>query len=190
VGGELSRTIGPLVVLGAISIWSFEGVYRLVPLGVLTSLLLHWALREVPGEVRAPESPSGNGRAAAMLRAEWPFFTALFGILVCKSCVASVVAAFLPVYLTEQGMGLWLAGGALSLLQAAALAGVCITGSLSDRIGCIRMLIALTLATPLIMLLFVFSSGWMLSVALVLLVVVLSFDILAAGIRIKTRQRK
>jgi MFS transporter, FSR family, fosmidomycin resistance protein len=169
VGGELSRTIGPLVVLGAVSIWSLEGLYRLVPLGVLTSLLLHWALREVPGAVRSPARSSGNGRAAALLRADWPFWAALFGILVCKSCVASVVAAFLPVYLTAQGTSLWLSGGALSLLQAAALAGVCITGWLSDRIGCTRMLAVLTLATPLIMLLFVFAHGWLLSAALVLL---------------------
>jgi len=169
VGGELSRTIGPLVVLGAVSIWSLEGMYRLFPLGVLTSLLLHWALREVPGSAPAPARPTGNGRTREMLRAEWRFFTALFGILVCKSCVASVVAAFLTVYLTAQGTGLWLAGGALSLLQGAALAGVCITGWLSDRIGCTAILIGLTLASPLLMLLFVFSGVWLLPAALVLL---------------------
>lgn len=169
VGGELSRTIGPLVVLGAVSIWSLEGLYRLVPLGVLTSLLLHWALREVPGDAPRAARPAGNGRTRELLRRERRLFAILFGMLVCKSCVASVVAAFLPVYLTAQGTSLWIAGGALSLLQGSALAGVCITGSLSDRIGCSAMLVALASATPLLMLLFVFSGGWLMAAALVLL---------------------
>jgi len=169
VGGELSRAVGPLVVLGAISLWSFEGIYRLIPLGVATSLLLHWALREVPGAVTGPERSSVNGGTRAMLRAEWRFFSALFGILLCKSCAASVVAAFLPVYLTAQGTSLWLSGAALSLLQAAALAGVCITGALSDRIGCTVMMVVLTVATPFFMLLFVFAGGWLLPAALALL---------------------
>jgi FSR family fosmidomycin resistance protein-like MFS transporter len=119
--------------------------------------------------VHTSAGPAGRGRIAEVFRKEWPLFLALFGMLVCKSFSASVVAAFLPVYLTDQGASLWLAGAALSLLQTAAIAGVFMSGTLSDKIGCKRMLLVLNIATPLSMLLFVVSSGWALAAALVLL---------------------
>ncbi len=169
VGGELSRTIGPLVVLCAVSWWTLEGMYRLIPIGVGASLLLHWAFQDSPAPVGHDRRSGDRGHIAEAFRRERLFFTALFGILLCKSFSASVVAAFLPVYLTAQGKSLWLAGGALSLLQAAAIAGAFIAGTLSDRIGCKNMLLCLTIATPAAMLLFIVSSGWLLIPALVLL---------------------
>jgi len=168
VGGELSRTIGPLVVLCAVSWWTLAGLYRLIPLGVGTSLFLHWAFQDLPA-VHTTGRPVGRGRIAEVFYRERPLFLGLFGILICKSFSASVVAAFLPVYMTAQGASLWLAGSALALLQAAAIAGVFMTGTLSDKIGCKHMLTILTIATPVSMLLFIFSSGWLLVAALVLL---------------------
>lgn len=169
IGGELSRTIGPMVVLCAVSWWTLEGLYRLVPLGVGASVVLHWAFQDSPAVNGPSVRPADRGRIADALCSERPFFIALFGILMCKSFSASVVAAFLPVYLTAQGKSLWLAGSALSLLQASAIAGVFIAGTLSDKIGCKNMLLMLTLATPAGMLLFICSSGWLLIPALVLL---------------------
>jgi FSR family fosmidomycin resistance protein-like MFS transporter len=168
VGGELSRTIGPLVVLCAVSWWTFAGIYRLIPLAVGVSLFLHWSFQNLPS-LHTTGDTARTGRIAEVLRGQWPLFVGLFGMLVCKSFSASVVAAFLPVYLTAQGAGLWIAGSALSLLQAAAIAGVFMSGTLSDKIGCKPLLMALNIATPLCMLLFIFSSGWLLAVALVLL---------------------
>jgi FSR family fosmidomycin resistance protein-like MFS transporter len=169
VGGELSRTIGPLVLLSAVSWWTLEGIYRLIPLGVGMSLLLHRTFRNLP-PVRSPNQRfTDSDRIKDAFCSAKPFFISVFGILLCKSFSASVVAAFLPVYLTAQGKSLWFAGGALSLLQGAALAGVFITGTLSDKIGCNHMLLFLTAATPLAMLLFICSSGWLLIVSLVLL---------------------
>jgi len=168
VGGELSRTIGPLVVLCAVSWWTLAGLYRLIPLGVGMSLFLHWAFQDLPA-VHTPGRSAARGRIVEVFCRERSLFLALLGILVCKSFSASVVATFLPVYLTAQGASLWLAGSALALLQAAAIAGVFMTGTLSDKIGCKYMLIGLTIATPVSMLLFIYSSGWLLVVALVLL---------------------
>ena len=33
VGGELARTLGPIIILGAVSWWGLEGTYRLIPFG-------------------------------------------------------------------------------------------------------------------------------------------------------------
>jgi len=169
VGGELSRTIGPLVVLGAISWWTLEGIYRLIPLGVLMSLVLHGAFKDFP-QVRSQACQfTERARITEVFCSAKTFFISVFGVLLCKSFSASVVAAFLPVYLTQQGKSLWVAGTALSLLQGSAIAGVFITGTLSDKIGCSNMLLVLTAATPVAMLLFICSSGWLLLVSLVLL---------------------
>ena len=40
LGGELARTLGPLIILAAISLWGFEYTYKLIPLSVGTSILL------------------------------------------------------------------------------------------------------------------------------------------------------
>lgn len=46
-GGELARTIGPVTVLGAISLWGFEGTYRLIPLGLIASGILFFKFKDV-----------------------------------------------------------------------------------------------------------------------------------------------
>ena len=78
----------------------------------------------------------------------------LLGILLIKSFTASVVSAFLPTYLSFKGYSLWMAGGALSILQAAAIIGVLLTGTISDMIGRKRLLIIVSFCSPLSMLLF------------------------------------
>ena len=41
-------TMGPLVALCAVSWWTLAGMYRLIPVGVGASLLLHWAFQDSP----------------------------------------------------------------------------------------------------------------------------------------------
>lgn len=45
VGGELARTVGPLLVIGAVSWWGLEQTYRLIPIGLAASLVLFVKLR-------------------------------------------------------------------------------------------------------------------------------------------------
>ena len=46
LGGELARTLGPLIILAAISLWGFEHTYKLIPLSVGTSILLWFKLKD------------------------------------------------------------------------------------------------------------------------------------------------
>jgi FSR family fosmidomycin resistance protein-like MFS transporter len=46
--GELSRTVGPLLAVWAVSFWTLEGMWRLAILGWAASVLLYWRLRNVP----------------------------------------------------------------------------------------------------------------------------------------------
>ncbi len=168
IGGELSRTIGPIVVLGAVSLWTINGIYRLIPLGLLTSFFLFWVLKDIP-QRNIPKHRNVSGSILNTFSSARVLFISMSGILLCKSLTASVLTAFLPTYLTARGESLWFSGGSLSILQAAAIAGVFISGTLSDKIGCKKMLILLTASTPFLMLLFIYSSGWLFIVSLLLL---------------------
>lgn len=161
IGGELSRTIGPLLVLWAVSIWGLSGIYHLIPIGILASFFLYRVLRDVPSSRSSQRRRKLNSSITKTLLHKKLLFISIAGILLCKCFSASVLGAFLPVYLIDRGESLWFAGMALSLLQAFAIAGVFITGNLSDKIGCAKLLIILTLAAPLTMLLCVYSHGWL-----------------------------
>ena len=124
IGGELSRTLGPLVVLGAVSIWTLNGIYRLIPLGVLASFFLHWALRDVPSSRSSKKPYRISGSIVKTFACQKQLFVSIAGILLCKSFAASILGAYLPTYLTAKGESLWFAGGALSLVQAFAIIGV------------------------------------------------------------------
>ncbi len=169
IGGELSRTVGPIVVLAAVSVWSLDGLYRLIPFGLAASVFLYVSLggfqpHEIKGKSKA------RGRVIDTFRSARFLFAALFGILLCKSFSASVLAAYLPTYLKmHTGKSLWVSGSALALLQGAGMAGVFLSGTLSDKLGCERILLILTCSAPAGMLLFVFTTGWATVFCLVLL---------------------
>lgn len=168
IGGELSRSVGPIVVLGAVSLWTINGIYRLIPIGLIMSFLLFWIFRELPNKTPA-HGHKISGSILNTFNHARILFVSMFGILLSKSLTASVLTAFLPTYLTAKGESLWFSGGALSLLQASAVGGVFISGTLSDKIGCRKMLLFLTASTPFLMLLFIYSSGWFFIVSLLLL---------------------
>ena len=52
VGGELARSVGPLIITAAVSWWGFEGSYKIMPLGILASALLYYKLRNLKNIVR------------------------------------------------------------------------------------------------------------------------------------------
>jgi len=156
IGGELSRTIGPIIIIGAISLWGITGVYRLIPFGIIMSLILLLKLKDdvVPQDstkrlylIRSFVDTMKHGKM---------IFISISGLLLTKSFTASIIATFLPTYLSTKGHGLWMAGGALSILQAAAIIGVLLTGTISDKVGRKRLLIIISMGAPLSMLLFLF----------------------------------
>ena len=167
IGGELSRTIGPIIVLAAVSAWSIEGIYKLIPIGVCMSIIFYFLLRnESLGSDNVKHGISES--IAQTLLSEKKLYVSITGILLTKSLTATVLAAFLPTYMMAQGESLWFAGGSLSIVQAAAIAGVLCSGTLSDRIGCRRMIGILTLLAPVSMLFFVYSKGVFVIVSLCL----------------------
>jgi len=134
VGGELARTLGPLLVIAAVSLWSLEEIYRLIPLGIAASLILYIKLKDLDGK-RTVRKPKEKGDTRKLLRRYWPFFGIITGFLCFQAAMKSALTLYLPVYLTGQGESLWYAGISLSVLQFFGVIGTFCAGSISDKIG-------------------------------------------------------
>lgn len=158
VGGELARTLGPMLVISAVSWWSLEEIYRLIPLGLLASFTLFLKLRNYQGPQRVTKAKE-RGDTRRLMRRHGAFFLFLAGFILFQSAAKSALTLYLPVYLTGQGASLWYAGISLSVLQFFGVVGTFFGGNLSDRIGRRKTLFFSSIATVVMMLLFVWTNS-------------------------------
>jgi len=157
LGGELARTLGPLIILGAVSLWGMEGTYRLVPFGLVASGFFYYMLRDVSIERETVEKKEdGAGKVLVDLI---PFFVSITGIFLCRAAMKSALTIYLPTYLTSKGASLWVAGISLSVLQFSGAAGTVLAGTISDRIGRKKTLLIISAVNPFLMYLFVALDG-------------------------------
>jgi FSR family fosmidomycin resistance protein-like MFS transporter len=157
VGGELGRTLGPILLVSALAAVGMAGLPWLAVGGVGASVLLAVGMRGM-----APEPPSKERSADASR--EWRtmrrFFLPLSGVVVSRATMMAAFTTFLPVFLHEEGVSLWWAGAALFVLEAAGVVGALTGGSASDVLGRKKVLAASLLVTPVLMVGFVFAAGW------------------------------
>jgi FSR family fosmidomycin resistance protein-like MFS transporter len=157
VGGELGRTLGPIVIVSAVGILTLRGTPWLMIGGWLTSVFLILRLRHVPG--RPHDSDQGLPWRSA-LRKMRPLLLPLASILAVRSFMSAAITIYLPIFLSEEGFNPWLAGAALSILEAAGVVGALFGGSLSDRLGRRVILLLSMLVSPILLFLFIWFSGW------------------------------
>lgn len=158
VGGELARTLGPLLVTAAVSMWSLEEIYRLMPLGIIASVILYIKLKDF--DVNRPVAkPKDKGDTKRLLKLYWPFFTVLGAFILFQAGMKSALTLYLPVYLTNQGASLWFAGISLSVLQFFGVVGTLLAGNVSDKIGRKSTLIIASFGSIIAMSLFIFTQS-------------------------------
>jgi len=134
VGGESARTLGPLIVTAAVSLWGLEGIYKLMPLGLLSSVVLYIKLKDFDTN-RPLSKPKEKGDTKKLLKTYKPFFFVIGGFLLFQSALKSALTLYLPVYLVGQGESLWYASISISVLQFFGIMGTFISGNISDKIG-------------------------------------------------------
>ncbi|NIS83248.1 MAG: MFS transporter [Anaerolineales bacterium] len=157
VGGELGRTVGPLILVSAIGVLTLGGMPWLMIGGWTASVYVFIRLRGVSG--RPPPSALELPWRAALSQMK-PLMLPLAAILVSRSFVSASLTTYLPVFLSEEGADLFLAGASLSLLEGAGVVGALLGGSLSDRLGRRSILATSMVITPLLMFLFLAVGGW------------------------------
>ena len=168
-GGELARTLGPLLVVGAVSWWGLEGTWRLIPYGLVASLLIFLNLRTIDkSRIRTFVIPEKLPLTES-IRNFTPFFSQIFPIIFFRGFSKTALTLFLPSYMVDTGYSLKTAAAALAVLELAGAAGALLAGTFSDRIGRKQVLLIIMLASPFLMYLFTLSSGLSLWVLLILI---------------------
>jgi len=154
VGGELARTVGPIIITAAVSWWGLEGSYKLIPIGLISSVILYIKLKDFDTN-RSVQKPKEKGDAKKLLKQYKLFFYTLGGFLVFQAGLKGALTLYLPVYLVNQGASLWYAGISLSLLQGFGVLGAMFSGNISDKIGRGTALLISSVGTILSMTVFV-----------------------------------
>ena len=156
-GGELARTIGPLVAVAGISLLGLEGFYPVMIFGLISTGWLYLKLRDVPvNDVHTKRNLSALQTWRQLRYILWP----LSAILVSRGFMHASLTAFLPTYINLETGNLWLAGMALTLFEFAGVAGVLTAGSMSDLFGRRKTLLVSLIGAPLCLFVFTLTGGW------------------------------
>ena len=168
LGGEIARTTGPLIILGAVSIWGLEGTYKLIPFALLATIILFYKLKNIDIKRPSKEEKKGFNVKNTLINI-LPIFSLIAGITFFRSAMKAVLTTFLPTYLTlGQDESLWIGGISLAILELAGAAGTLIGGSISDKIGRKTTLIISAIVTPVLLFVFVYQSGFVMFLILIL----------------------
>jgi FSR family fosmidomycin resistance protein-like MFS transporter len=154
-GGESARTIGPLVAVGAVSVFGLEGFYPIMIFGILASIWLHLRFRDVPVHTNNSVRASLLSTCYEMRHILLP----LTAILIARGFMHASLTTFLPTFIKQETGNIWLAGFALTALEGIGVVAVLSSGTLSDYIGRRRILFIALLGAPIGLFLFVLTSG-------------------------------
>jgi FSR family fosmidomycin resistance protein-like MFS transporter len=158
VGGELARTIGPLLITAGVSLWGLEGTWRLIPFGLIASLILYYKLKDFkftqPNFTKKPE----KGDALSEFKHFLPLFSVMSGFMLFQSSMKMATTLYLAVYMTQHGFSIWYASIAISVLQFFGVIGTFLSGTLSDKFGRQKVLMFMSSGAAISMVLFLCSS--------------------------------
>ncbi|MFC2097887.1 MFS transporter [Bacteroidota bacterium] len=157
-GGELARSVGPLIIIAAVSLWGLEGTWRVMPMGLATSVVLFYRLKDIKISDELKKNKQYKQYKDTFTQF-LPMFTWISGFTFFRGAMKSVLALYLPVFLENEGHSLWFAGGSLSVLMLAGAIGTLFSGTISDKLGRSRTLLIICLSTPVFMFLFLISDG-------------------------------
>lgn len=156
VGGETGRTLGPIVVVSALAIMSLRSLAFLAIAGILTSVILHFLLRNATLHAEEADNTVPWREAISSMRGLMLVLAALTAL---RSMMMMSVTIFLPLYLTQEGTSIWLAGAALSIVEAAGIAGAIGGGWVSDHVGRRAVLLFGFVTAPIALLAFITAEG-------------------------------
>jgi FSR family fosmidomycin resistance protein-like MFS transporter len=164
-GGELARTIGPLVITGAIALFTLEGSFVVMTVGIAASIILYFTLDTSATDARRHDAPSVDIRP--ILRARRRPIGGLLAYSILTGIATTPFHFFLVKFLVEKGYSDWYGGFALSTLFASGIVGGLVGGNLSDHIGRRALLVICTAATPPLIYIYLWlenGSWWVLAV--------------------------
>lgn len=157
VGGELARTLGPILITSAVSWWGLEGSYKLMPIGIISSILLYIRFRNFNTHIKAKKLEKGDVKIVLKKHKNLFYFLASF--ILFNAALKSSLSLYLPVYLVNSGNSLWYAGVALSILQFSGVFGVFFSGKFSDKFGRYKILLFSSIGSIGFMAFFIYTQN-------------------------------
>jgi len=153
-GGEGARSAGPVFILAAVSFWGLEGIFKVIPGGILASILLYFKFRhtEISSAFKGNDDTSS---AKNTFKNILPLMAKVAGVLLFMSIIRSALTSFLPVFFMAKGESVWEGGLALSLVQLAGAFGAISSGTISDKLGRRNTLLIIGIVSPILMWVFV-----------------------------------
>jgi len=162
VGGEVGRTLGPLIIALSIRTVGLEGTPWLMLAGIIASALLARPILSIPWQ---PEEQTARRDAPPVLEIIHKMRPVAV-IIIARAFLLAAVTTFLPLFLRESGLSLWVSGASLALVEAAGVAGALASGHFSDRFGRRTMIGFSLVGTPVLLVLLVLGPealrGWLL----------------------------
>ncbi len=79
LGGELSRSLGPLIITAAVSLWGMDGTWRLMPFGIACSAVLYLKL----GKIRIQRKSRAAKDSGLNIRKSLKSILKCFSLLLC-----------------------------------------------------------------------------------------------------------
>jgi len=154
-GGELGRTLGPLLAVWAVTMWTLDGFFRIVILGWGATLILLWRLKDVAGNTEK------SGSVYSILPKLKTLYLPLLIIVFLRHFLLVSLTTYLPTFLSQEGSSIFLAGASLSILEIAGVGGALISGTVSDRLGRKPLLVYATTISSVLTIFFLNIQGWL-----------------------------
>jgi MFS transporter, FSR family, fosmidomycin resistance protein len=163
-GGELGRSVGPLLVGFGVTQWGMEGLWRLMIFGWLATIVLYFRLKDIKADSKRKNA------SKPVLKEFSRVFMPLFGVMIFRNFIIAALAVYMVIYLVDvRGYGLTTATGMLALYELAGVAGALSGGTLSDRIGRRRTIGGAIILSAVFMFAFLYVEGFLMYPILILL---------------------
>ncbi len=175
-GGEIARTLGPLLITAALSLWGLEGSYRVMPIGIAASIILFLKLKDI-SPINNKENNREQKGTKETIKELIPFFVSIGGFQLFRAGMKAALTLYLPIYLTGKGKSLWMAGISLSILQLSGAVSTLGAGYISDKISHRKTLYITAIASPLLMGAFIISG----KILMVPFLILMGFFLFASG---------
>ncbi len=166
VAGEVGFMVGPIAAVSLVSLYSLKSTPWLMLIGLGMTVLFHFYFRKFDSEIPPAQT---KAQMQDNLKELLPVFIPLMGMIVARAFLRASSETFLPVYLTQRGASIWLAGAGVTILMGSGALGSLTGGALHDRFGIKPILLASVITSSIFTVLLTLTSGFAQIVVIILL---------------------